>query len=72
MSGFIPLAYHHAYGGGWADWLTHVVVSSVVHAMVYSLVFRALSRLTFGQEAFLIAAVLLVLFMWSRNRDRRG
>ncbi len=52
------LAYHHAFGGGMTDWLAHVVVSSVVHGLIYSFIFRLMHQLTLGQAA------LLVVWFW--------
>ena len=66
------LVYHHAFGGGMTDWLTHVVVSSVIHSLIYGFVFRLMHQLTLGQAALLVVVVRAVLFMWSRARDRRG
>ncbi len=63
------LAYHHAYG--WTDWLTHVAVSRLVHALIYSFAFRLMHDLTLGQAAVLVAIILGCLFMWTRARDRR-
>ena len=63
------LAYH-AYGS--TDWLAHVTVSAVVHALVYGFVFRLMHHLTLTQAAVLVVVVLGCLFMWSRTRERRG
>ena len=38
--------YSHAVGGGW---LTHMIVSSMIHAMIYSVIFRLLDHLSLGQ-----------------------
>jgi hypothetical protein len=64
------LAYHHAYG--WTDWLAQVAVSSLVHALIYSLVFRLMHHLTPAQAAVLVVVVLGCLFMWTRSRDKRA
>jgi hypothetical protein len=74
MNNLIPLAYHYhyGYGGGWTDWLGHMAISAVVHALIYSLIFRLMHDLTFGQAAVLVVIVLVALFMWGRSRDRRG
>jgi hypothetical protein len=72
MSPLHFLAYHHSYGGGTVDWITHMVVSSVVHAMIFNVVFRVLHGLTLMQALVLIGIVLAVIFMWGRSRDRRG
>ncbi len=67
------LAYHHAHHAyGWTDWLAHVAVASLVHALIYGFVFRLMHHLTLGQAAVLVVVVLGCLFMWTRARDRRG
>ena len=63
--------YHYGYGGGTVDWLTHTVVSSVLHAMIFNVVFRVLHGLTLMQVLVLVGIVLAVIFMWGRARDRR-
>ncbi len=73
MNRFALLAYHYGYGhGNWSGWLAHVTISSAIHAMVYSVVFRLMHRLTLGEAVILVAVVLGGLFMWSRTRDPRG
>jgi hypothetical protein len=66
------LAYHHAYAYGWTEWLAHVTSSAVVHAVIYSFVFRLMHHLTLGQAAVVVVMVLGCLFVWARSRDRRG
>jgi uncharacterized membrane protein YagU involved in acid resistance len=61
----------HSYGGGWSDWIAHMVLSSVIHAVIYRFVFQLMHRLTLGQAALLVVVVLAVLFMWGRSRDQR-
>lgn len=65
------LAAHYGYGG-WTDWLGHTVISALVHGLIYSLIFRVMHQLTLAQGAVLVGIVLIVLFLWSRSRDRRG
>ncbi len=72
MNTLIPLAYHYHYGGGWTDWLGHMAISAVVHALIYGLIFRIMHELTLGQAVVLVVVVLALLFMWGRSRDRRG
>jgi hypothetical protein len=62
--------YHH--GGGWSDWIAHTVVSSIIHAMIYRVVFQLMHRMTLGEALVLVVAVLAVLVMWGRSQDRRG
>ena len=47
-------------------------MSSVVHAMVFNVVFRVLHGLSLMQVLVLVGIVLAVIFMWGRARDRRG
>jgi uncharacterized membrane protein YagU involved in acid resistance len=72
MTDLVPLAYHYSYGAGWVDWLSHLAISAVVHALIYSLIFRLMHELTLGQAAVLIVIVLAILFAWGKSRDRRG
>jgi Flp pilus assembly protein TadB len=74
MTELVFLAYRHAYGygGGWTDWIAHTALSSVIHALIYGLVFKLMHRLTLGEAVVLVVAVLVVVFMWSRSRNRRG
>jgi hypothetical protein len=67
-------SYAHGYGGyggGSSDWIAHMVVSSVIHAVIYRFMFQLMHRLTLGQAALLVVVVLAVLFMWGRSRDQR-
>ena len=64
-------AYHHGYGG-WTDWIAHVAVSSLIHAVIYSTVFRLMHRITLSEAIVLAAVVLGCIVMWGRSRDRRG
>jgi hypothetical protein len=63
------LAYH-AYG--WTDWLAHVTMSAVMHALIYGFLFRLMHNLTLSQAVVLVIVVLGCVSMWSRARDRRG
>ncbi|MGI4976787.1 MAG: hypothetical protein ACRYG6_07575 [Janthinobacterium lividum] len=70
---FLTLSYaHHHGGGGMTDWIAHMAISSVIHAVIYGFVFRLMAHLTLQQDAVLVAAVLGVVFVWARSRDRRG
>ncbi len=44
-----PLAYH-TYG--WTDWLAHMTISAVVHALIY----RFVHQLTLAQSAALVSS----------------
>ena len=72
MNDLMMLAYHHSYGGGWTDWMAHVAVSSLIHALIYSVVFRVMHQFTLGEAVGLVALALCCLSMWGRSRDRRG
>ena len=61
----------HSYDGGWSDWIAHVALSSVIHAVIYRFVFQLMHRMTLGEAALLVVVVLVVLFMWARSRDQR-
>ena len=69
---FLALSYARHHGGGMTDWIAHMAVSSVIHAVIYGFVFRLMGHLTLGQDAVLVAVVLGVAFAWARSRDRRG
>ena len=68
---FLALSYAH-HGGGMTDWIAHMAISSVIHAVIYGFVFRLMSHMTLQQDAVLVALVLGVAFLWARSRDRRG
>ncbi len=69
---FLPLSDVHHHGGGMTDWIAHMAISSVIHAVIYGFVFRLMGHLTLSQDAVLVAVVLGVAFVWARSRDRRG
>ncbi len=69
---FLSLSYAHHHGGGMTDWIAHMAISSVIHAVIYGFVFRLMGHLTLSQDAMLVAVVLGVAFVWARSRDRRG
>ncbi|WP_428395175.1 hypothetical protein [Lichenicoccus sp.] len=60
---------HHAYGGG--SWITHMVVSSVIHALIYGAIFRVLRHLSLGEVLLLVVIVIAVLYYGNRNRGQR-
>ncbi len=62
--------YHHGFGGG--GWIGHMVVSSIVHGLVYGVIFRLLSHLGLGGTVLLAVLVIGGLVMWNRNRSYRG
>ncbi len=69
---FLTLSYVHHDGGGMTDWVAHMAISSVIHAVIYGFVFRLMGHMTLQQNAMLVVVVLVVMFVWTRTRDRRG
>ena len=68
--GYHPgLAYHHAYGGG--SWITHMLVSSIVHGLIYSAIFRILRHLSLGEILLIAMVVIGLLYAWNRDRTYR-
>ena len=68
--GYAPnYGYHHAYGGG--SWIGHMVVSSVIHGLIYGVIFRALSHLSLSEMVLLAALVIGGLYVWNRDRGFR-
>jgi hypothetical protein len=76
----VPVAYRYghihtfgySHGGGWSDWIAHTVLSSIIHAVIYRIVFQMMHRLTLGEAVVLVVAVIAVLVVWGRSQDRRG
>jgi hypothetical protein len=64
--------YGYSHGGGWSDWIAHTVLSSIIHAMIYRVVFQLMHRLTLGEAVVLVVVVIAVLVAWGRSQDRRG
>lgn len=67
--GYAPSGYgmHHAYGGG--SWIAHMVVSSIVHGLIYGIIFRVLRHMSLGEIVLLAVLVIGGLYLWNRNRD---
>jgi hypothetical protein len=65
-------SYGYSHGGGWSDWIAHIVLSSIIHAMIYRVVFHLMHRLTLGEAVVLVVVVIAVLVTWGRSQDRRG
>ena len=61
--------YHHAYGGG--SWIAHMVVSSIIHGLIYGAIFRVLRHLSLGEIVLLAVVVIGLLYSWNRNRGYR-
>ncbi len=62
--------YHHAYGGG--SWITHLVVSSIIHGLIYSAIFRLVRHLSFGEIVLIAVVVIGLFYAWNRNRRTQG
>ncbi len=68
--GYHPgLGLHHGYGGG--SWIGHVVVSSIVHGLIYGAIFRILRHLSLGEIVLIALVVIGLLYAWNRERDFR-
>lgn len=75
MSPLQPIAWmhhggygiHHGFGG--SGWLGHMLVSTVLHALIYGTVFRILRHLSLGEIVLLLVLVVGGVYLW--NRDRR-
>ena len=65
MHGF---GMHHFQGGGW---ITHMVIASVIHGLIYGLIFRVLSHLSLGESVVLVVLVIVGLYAWNRDRTYR-
>ena len=71
LSDLLSARYGYGYGYGWTDWLSHTVISAVVHALIYSTVFRLLRHVTTGQAVLLVLVLLGGMFVLARARDRQ-
>ena len=64
--------YHHAYAyhgyGHGSSWITHMIISSVIHGLIYSVIFRVLRHLSLGEVVLL--AVIVIALIYASNRDR--
>ena len=68
--GYHPgLGLHHGYGGG--SWFAHLVVSSIVHAVIYGAIFRLLRHLSLGEIVLVALVVVGLLYAWNRERGSR-
>lgn len=68
--GYAPsYGYHHAYGGG--SWVGHMVVSSVIHGLVYSVIFRVLRHMSLSEVVLLVVLVIGGIWWWQRNQGVR-
>lgn len=60
--------FHHYAGMGW---MGHIIVSSILHAMIFHLVFRGMSHLSFGEGVLLVVAVIGAVYWFNRRRPYR-
>ena len=65
----VLLSYYHG-GGGMVSGLTGMIVSSVIHGLIFSVIFRLISQLTLSQALILVAVVIGGAYVWARSRDR--
>ncbi len=73
----INASWHHAYGGGYGmhhgfgggSWIGHMVISSIVHGLIYGTIFRLLRHLSLGEIVVLTVVVVGGLYLWNRNRS---
>ena len=56
----------HGFGGG--AWIAHVVVSSIIHGLIYGAIFRILAHLGLGEILLLAVVVIGGIYLWNRNR----
>ena len=60
---------HHGYGGG--SWVGHLVVSSIIHGLIYGAIFRMLRHLSLGEIVVIAVVVIGLLYAWNRDRGVR-
>lgn len=67
--GYQPGFGHHYFpGGGSGGWLTHMIISSVVHGLIYGAIFRLFRHLSLGEILLLVVLVIGGIYVWNRNR----
>jgi hypothetical protein len=77
MTMLIQAAWGHAYGYAPAygyhhwSWIGHMVVSSIVHGLIYGVIFRVLSHLSLGEIVLLAVVVIGGFYLWNRNNGYR-
>jgi hypothetical protein len=59
---------HHVHGGSWVG---HMIVSSIIHGLIYSVIFRVLRHLSLSEVVLLAVIVIGGIYMWNRNRGYR-
>ncbi len=66
---------HHAYGYGAAHgsgWITHMILSSVIHGLIYGAIFHILRHLSLGEILLLVAVAIWGIYAWNRRRPPAG
>ncbi|MGI4799737.1 MAG: hypothetical protein ACRYG8_37990 [Janthinobacterium lividum] len=67
--GYAPsYGYHHTYGGSWVG---HMIVSSVIHGLIYSVIFRVLRGMSLSEVVLLAVLVIGGIWWWNRNQGYR-
>ncbi len=61
---------HPGFAHG-SSWVTHMIVSSVIHGLIYSVIFRVLRHLSLGEVVLLAVVVIGLLYAGNRNRTYR-
>lgn len=69
--GYQPGFLHHFPGGGGGGWLTHMIISSVVHGLIYGAIFRLLRHLSLTEIVLLVVLVIGGIYVWNQNRYNR-
>lgn len=60
---------HHGYGGG--GWIGHMVISSIIHGLIYGVIFRVLRHLSLSEIVLLAVLVIGGIYLWNRNNTVR-
>lgn len=62
--------YHHSGYGG-SGWIGHMLVSSLIHGLIYSVIFRVLRHLSLAEIVLLLVLVVGAVYVWNRDRSPR-
>ena len=49
-----------------------MIISSVIHGLIYSVIFRMVRHLSLAEIVLLAAVVLWAIYAWNRRRVYRG
>ena len=69
MTDLLLLAYSH--GASMVGYFTHMVVSALVHGVIYAFLFRLMRHLSLGEGLMLVVVVIGAVYLFSRAQDRR-